>query len=146
MKVHVTPVTKISKKSFKVMKSKLEKLVVNQVITRTKFIKKITHLKKKIIISTKVYKAKKKELKVELNEGLITTTKYQEKSFELKQRKATIIKIGRKTFAKKIKVLKKKVEKKKITVERYREIVYNYRSHMTITLTSYQTRITWIEE
>jgi len=52
----------------------------------------------------------------------------------LRERRAKIVKVSRKTFERKVRILKKRVETKKITQKRYQRIIYQYRSHMTISL------------
>lgn len=84
---------------------------------------------------------KKTKLIREVREGTITTTQFKKTIKKLKVRKAKVIKISKKTFTKKVKILKEKVEKKKITVKKYKRVVYEWRSKMTITTTSYETRM-----
>jgi len=55
-------------------------------------------LKKKVVITRKEYVLKKKEIKTQISEGTIEEDKATEVLVLLKQRRAKIIKIGRKTF------------------------------------------------
>lgn len=83
-------------------------------------------------------------MQVAVSEGTLSKDKYKKVLKKLKVRRARIVKISKATFTKKIEELKKKVEEKKISVTKYRSIVYAYRSHMTISISSYQTRIKWL--
>jgi hypothetical protein len=124
-----------------VIKRKLETKVVEGKITRKTFAKKLRIVKSKVIISKRTYIVKKTKLIREVREGTITTTQFKKTIKKLKVRRAKVIKISKKTFTKKVKILKEKVEKKKITVKKYKRIVYEYRSKMTISTSSYETRM-----
>jgi len=80
-------------------------------------------------------------LKKKRTEGKITITKYKKIVKKLRIRRSRLVKVGITTFKKKEVELKKKVEEKKISVKTYKKIIYKYRSHMTISFSSYTTKI-----
>ena len=63
MKLRVAPITKISKTNFEVMKGKMEKMVVDGKMSRSKYSFSVSKLKKKVVITKKEYEEKKKEIK-----------------------------------------------------------------------------------
>ena len=78
---------------------------------------------------------------MQVKEGTITVDKGTEMMVNLKQRKAKVIKIGRKTFETQVEMLKKKVETNTITVKEYKDTVTKLRGKMTISLSGYQTQV-----
>lgn len=94
-------------------------------------------LKKTVVVTKREYEAKKIEIKNQMEAGTIEVDMGTQILVNLKQRKAKIIKIGRKTFETKVSMLKKKFESKKISVKKYKDRVTKLRSHMTISLGGY---------
>lgn len=76
-------------------------------------------MRRKVIITRRTFRIRRRQIKIKITRGQISKTRGKLMIMRWRMRRARIVKISRKTFERKVQILKKRVATKKISQKRY---------------------------